>query len=515
MTDDKSFSTWPVRWSQSVCLLNAGLIVGPVGVEDHPVDHEFGRDRAQLKELLASLARMNGALKMADKSECVLFPDLLDNLPNDARSRRAFFDSISNAPHISCLLLTHDPERLASIFPSNWDGRAFTNLCIAVILDGNERKNRQRLEALRKVPAKYRGIWMSATSPTFLPEGWEQGIHWLVADSACLPEDCVKTIYSACRKSEIPCLFILGGESERCAAHADTVGIPHHPFKAKFNLYENSAYGRLMHPKPSSVSKRATAMEEGIEATLVTETALPMTDSNPCPSGESSAAHDEEVLPAVLSATAVTASSADVAHSHIDAVVMKSEDETPGERFVRRDQEVRAGLRACIDAGVAFLEIRDDELWREGGYKCWNDYCVTIQETTRSYINRLINHAIISRELSDRKPPSDLSGRPILPTAESQSRPLKKLPDCIERAKAWALAVKYADGLPTAKIVTGVVNGILRDVAPAKVRPSRGDRRLELLHNLRHEVLSRGPSEGILALITLLIELESPTTHTK
>jgi hypothetical protein len=75
--------------------------------------------------------------------------------------------------------------------------------------------------------------------------------------------------------------------------------------------------------------------------------------------------------------------------------------------------------------------------------------------------------------------------------------------------------VKRADGLPTAKIVMDVVSGILGDGPPTKPRPSRGEQRLALIKDLRHEALSRGSWERIAALINLLEKLETPKTHTK
>lgn len=203
----------------------------------------------------------------------------------------------------------------------------------------------------------------------------------------------------------------------------------------------------------------------------------------------------------------------DMAKEFIPQVIIDPEDEIPVERFERLDQVIKTGLRACADAGFALREIRDEELWREGGYSSWDHYCLSLHETTRSYINRLIKHATIKFELQEGKPPYEPLGDPILPVVESQSRPLTKLPTSKERAKAWRIAVKRAEGVPTAKIVMEVVAEMVGD-PPVKGQPSRSERRLELISHLRHEVTSRGSWERITALIDLLEKLESPKTQT-
>jgi hypothetical protein len=191
----------------------------------------------------------------------------------------------------------------------------------------------------------------------------------------------------------------------------------------------------------------------------------------------------------------------------IYAVILESEDETPGERFVRLDQAGRAGIRAGFEAGFAFLEIREDELWRDGGYVSWRHYCETFQETSRSYISRLIDHALISRELQESKPPCGAWGKPILPLAESQSRPLKKLLKPKERARAWRLAVKRAEGSPTSKIVTAVVAEILGNAA-VKAGPSRGEQRLVLQQQLQKAAEAAESWDLVRELVSQLIALK-------
>jgi hypothetical protein len=195
--------------------------------------------------------------------------------------------------------------------------------------------------------------------------------------------------------------------------------------------------------------------------------------------------------------------------------VWDREEETNRQRFQRLDDVVRMGIHASIDAGFALMEIRDNQLWRENGHCSWNDYCESILEMRRSHINRLISHAVICRELTMNHPPTAQDGMPILPPGESQSRPLKRIKDLKKRIKAWQLAVKRADGLPTAKIVMDVVNGLLSVDSPVKPHPSRMEQRLELINSLREAALSKGSWEQVVALINLLEKLESPKTHTK
>lgn len=179
--------------------------------------------------------------------------------------------------------------------------------------------------------------------------------------------------------------------------------------------------------------------------------------------------------------------------------------ETPHERFTRLDNTARRGIKSSFCAGHALWEIRKYELWREANFKSWNHYCESLLDASRGHINRIIRHAAVYAELWKQGPPVDADGKKILPTGESQTRPLLKLSDGKKQALAWRNAVKSADGMPTAKIVAEAVAEIIGKAPPKPLNP-RAKKRLELIKHLKEEAQSRGSWDRIVALINLLEE---------
>lgn len=497
MTSDPPKSSLIFRWPHTALLPDGRLIFGPIA-EESGVGNEVRCERAELKKLLAEIARMNGALKMSGKHEGIICPELLDILPEDTRSLGTFWDAVHGAPHMKFLLLTRNPVLASPKLPANWGQHGYSNVCIGVSLDSGAEENRQRLTAFKKIPAGCRAVILRGATPPDLPDGWEQGLQWVIVNGSDNQQAWTE-IRSACQSAAIPYFYFPSKHVEPGAVEPDVADIRHHPFKAPLNLFATSPYARLLRPKaatPPATTESNIGSESPPAPLAVPDSSLA---SSP----------DEAVSSLVPQAPARTASFPNVSPL-VDIALEEPEEETDAERFVRLDQVGRAGIRAAADAGLAFLEIRDNELWREGGYQSWNHYCESILETSRSYINRLIGHALINRELQERQLPIDPYGEPILPTGESQSRPLTKLTDSKERSKAWRIAVKRADGVPTAKIVTAVVDEILGSEAPTTPQPSRAQQRLEVIKSLREAALSKAPWNRIVALIDLLENLESP-----
>lgn len=112
---------------------------------------------------------------------------------------------------------------------------------------------------------------------------------------------------------------------------------------------------------------------------------------------------------------------------------------------------IERGKKAFFEVGNALATIKDDRLYRET-YDTFDEYCSAKWGFKRTYAHYLIESAGVVERVHncEQKPP-------ILPTAESQVRPLAKLPKD-EQAEAWEEAVDSADGKqPTAKQVKEVV----------------------------------------------------------
>lgn len=450
-----------ISWPHCVITLAGGLRVGYPGVAD--VQKCFGGiGLTEITKLPTFLTRMNGALKLAGNVECIVIPDLLEILPDSRRCRGRIWETIHDSAALTFLLLTHDPERATVNLPASW-GKGFANVCIAAFLGSNIEENRRQLYALRTLPARHRGIWLPAKSKPSVPTGWHEGIGWVIAD----PSKQSEMMHQECKTHRIPFYVRPGGEVATTKITND-VGIPHHPFGGStLSLNCDSPYLRMAEPK-------------------VAEQGLPIAGEDVVESAEANS-HLEMSPPTETSPPIASQGRDVISNPSILDLVIDSDEETRQDRFIRLDRLGRAGICAGLEAGLAFLKIRNDELWREGGHKSWNSYCKTVLETSRNYLNRIINYAMIKGELQAHTPPLDPDGQKILPVAESQSRPLIKLSTKRKRAKAWATAVQRAGGVPTAQIVAGVVTEILG--GGTRRKPSiRHLQRTELMNQLRMAV---------------------------
>ena len=173
--------------------------------------------------------------------------------------------------------------------------------------------------------------------------------------------------------------------------------------------------------------------------------------------------------------------------------------------FKRLDKIVRQGVTAFIDAGEALRKIHDGRLWRAGEYATWDAYCREVAGMSKSYVHRLIQASEIAQELSESLPIGNdlISWKPV---SEAQVRPLARLPDAGQRAKAWSVSVEKAKGgNPTAVEVTEAVFEILNPEGAAEKTESRGAQRVKLASRLKEAIRARASWKD---LEKLLEELE-------
>jgi hypothetical protein len=101
-------------------------------------------------------------------------------------------------------------------------------------------------------------------------------------------------------------------------------------------------------------------------------------------------------------------------------------------------------------AGIALMQIRDRKLYRQK-YKNFEEYCYERFDVTRIAAHYLIGAAEVVNNLKGKQIVS------LLPTKESQCRPLLGLTPQLQR-EVWLEAVKKANGkIPSARIVKSVL----------------------------------------------------------
>lgn len=130
--------------------------------------------------------------------------------------------------------------------------------------------------------------------------------------------------------------------------------------------------------------------------------------------------------------------------------------------FNRREKEIFDDLRAFYRVGLALMEIRDRELYREES-ATFEGYCKKIFDFGKSHAYRMIDAAQVVENISETSPIGGQNQNgPIIdlvPVNERQVRPLVRLqPD--QQREVWQAVVKNAG--PRRKVTAGLVNSVVK-----------------------------------------------------
>jgi hypothetical protein len=492
------------RWSHSVFQIvpEAQVVNAPAAGDSLPIAP--AHSEAQFKKLTVKAAtetigKRNRILKLACRHETIVINGLFENLPESTRPRADFWKGIQESKNIISILVTDDPAGVPPKLPDDWGKDGYANVCLAAYLAEDANANRQLLESLRKIPARFRALRIKPGLDLELIAGWNTDIHWIISDTASAgsfptPEAATAwggQIRAACHASSVAFFHHhRDGENSLNTATDIAAGLPLHPFGNGIDLQSASLFNREPKVDCGSSSEMPTPVDiSAADDTAVVKLSAP-TRSDVC----------DEVTDAFMSEEPATSPSAPdksvfaviipeiVTDFRIDEVGTNSQRT----RFDDLDATVRSGLKAWVDAGIALQEIRDDDLWRDGGYASFEDYCTIVLGFTTNYANRIAKHAVIAVALSKGKLPLDEAGNPILPQNESQVRPLAKLKDERQWLKAWKLSVKRASGVPTGAIVNAVACELKAENSPPKLpAPGPKDKLRELIGRLRQAVEAR------------------------
>ncbi len=143
---------------------------------------------------------------------------------------------------------------------------------------------------------------------------------------------------------------------------------------------------------------------------------------------------------------------------------------------------IERGLQTFVDVGNALLAIRDNLLYRNRGYKSFDDYCRERWQFERHYANRLIASAKAVKNITD-----GAHGHQKLNISqidERKIRPLTRIKEPERQREAWQRAVETApNGKPTGEHIKRVVAEMVREPAPqAVVLPAPRSPRLVVAH---------------------------------
>jgi len=128
-------------------------------------------------------------------------------------------------------------------------------------------------------------------------------------------------------------------------------------------------------------------------------------------------------------------------------------------KYNKLNKTIKAGLATFLEVGSALAEIRDRRLYLIE-FETWDDYLKKKHALKRQYASRLIKAREVVSELEAELLP--IGNIAMLPSNESQVRPLFRLKSPEERSRAWIKAVEAAgEKPPTAEIVSLEVQAIL------------------------------------------------------
>jgi len=122
------------------------------------------------------------------------------------------------------------------------------------------------------------------------------------------------------------------------------------------------------------------------------------------------------------------------------------------------EERIERGIKTFVDVGLALMEIRDRRLYRQD-FDTFEGYCQNRWGFVRRQADRLIEAANIVENLR----PIGL----ILPSVESQARPLTSLP-LDQQIQAWKVAV---DTAPETGITAAHVQKVVDEIIQPEKRP--------------------------------------------
>lgn len=428
---------------------------------------------ANAKAINKTVARINGSLKMAGRTELAVVPMSPDFFGTDngmAHVRALAWQIVKDSPNLIWTFITRNPQAIKASLPQDWIGAGYKNVVFGTAPNTADDLPAM-VQALGQVPAHNRMLLLYPTMAAIDLAGHLAGLNWVAMAGDASEGMAPVGIAETCAAANVPFAWFQTdhGFEPTLAAEFQVEALPH-PFGTKVLLDRPTLPGII--PALEEIHALA-AFPTSVSAAPNTEPSLPtMSYSSQFPPMQSDACRQiettDELPPAAqeIEVEVVEDASADDRPSQTEMMVVASCDDAGSEPmladdmadYVRLDALVRANLRAFQEAGWALVEIRDRELWRHGPFQSWAEYCQAVGGISKQHANRLILSAEIVQDIAKVEPIGS-----TLPLAESQVRPLGRLDTPDQRSAAWNRAVERAGGQPTAKDVTAVVAELLRD----------------------------------------------------
>ena len=115
------------------------------------------------------------------------------------------------------------------------------------------------------------------------------------------------------------------------------------------------------------------------------------------------------------------------------------------------ERTIRDGLMTFYAVGIALAIIRDKKLYKQRGFKTFDDYCHKVWGMSRPYAYETLRASQVVQNLSG------IPDIPKLPSSVSQALPLTKLKTADEQIEVWREIISKHEQ-PTEKEVKEEVN---------------------------------------------------------
>jgi hypothetical protein len=497
------------------------------------IEGRQGKASPTLSRALKAIERLNGPLAMVGRHELAVLPPLPDIFtPNGILTgyRNSVWNSIKEATHIHWVTLIQPSLTTGKVGPGNSGGH-LPNVSLGLVA-GSPATLTEDLRRFREYPAKRRMLLLADAQAQYDLSGTLDEICWVVACTAgAANRDRDEAILEACRDAEIALLFhrLDACGIEDAAGLGDLAdcraGIPEHPFGSELQLDRPKLCAFAAVDELAGRARKSSGKVAGPEAPRVTDTgpeaiieALPADAPPPEPPAQEVASDLAAVplQPADISQADTPAE--EIALELVGSDVPDVSGIAPADLddFTRLDRAVRDGLRTLFEIGPALKAIHERELWRMGGFTSWNQYCENALGLSRVHANRIMAAAEIAQAIRKGLERVGSPLQSVLPTAESQVRPLVRLSSAKQQLEVWNMAVSKAEGRqPTAKIVDAVVTELVADRSKSESKPPQPKQRsreevLEAFRHLRQTVAEQQPREAIEAAIGELERLLWP-----
>ncbi len=458
-----------------------------------------GKVSAAIKEACKALDRINGPVRFArdDRLEVVVIvptPDLFDGTTRQAGALRPLWEKMRECMALRFVFLLPDPASIRPSMPEDWR-RGYKNVCLGIDL-GSCDNPEAAIKALLAVPACYR---MALISPAriipIVPDNIG-ALNWLVMAGGEDQQEIARGWEEHCHQFGIPFLFHRTDASKADVRPTDgklnPVAHPFHPFGPRVDLarptlpglfIDSNAVSCTAEPIPGEapvadpVKLPKHAIGHASKEPVADESKEPMAQASKEPAAS---APEEQSMNGgedqILSTKANEIQAAQPSHRDADPSEdspmeqPRAEDVQPittssvedQRDFKRLDKIVRGTASAFKECGLALKEIKDRKLWKTGGYKCWETYVREVLGMSAPHAHRLVTASQIAAELAETLPVGNALPA-VLPTSESQMRPLGSLKHPQQRSRAWAEAVNLSGGQPTAKTISEVVADVMAD----------------------------------------------------